>query len=182
MIERLNKEAIEGETESAKVLSIQFEMPSGPDAEWSMVFLRRYYVIRVGTDIVQSLRVGVGGRHKNWVKTGGKKFVEHIGLIRVRCSSGRFIMKSVRDCRAAKFELSDSCPEFLVITSVAGKVLKEISFSDTDLIYNAVAEGSIFQQPVMAFSTFEFPIQAVTLADCKSDFTVNPGGVGFNRN
>ena len=41
LIERLNMEAIEGETESAKVLSIQFEMPSGPDAEWSMVFLRR---------------------------------------------------------------------------------------------------------------------------------------------
>ena len=41
LIERLNKEAIEGETESAKVLSIQVEMPSGPDAEWSMVFLRR---------------------------------------------------------------------------------------------------------------------------------------------
>ena len=39
LMERLNKEAIEGETESAKVL--QFEMPSGPDAEWSMVFLRR---------------------------------------------------------------------------------------------------------------------------------------------
>ena len=41
LIERLNKEAIEGETESAKVLSIQVEMPSGPDAEWSLVFLRR---------------------------------------------------------------------------------------------------------------------------------------------
>ena len=40
-VERLNKEAIEGETESAKVLSIQVEMPSGPDAEWSLVFLRR---------------------------------------------------------------------------------------------------------------------------------------------
>ena len=30
-VERLNKEAIEGETESAKVLSIQVEMPSGPE-------------------------------------------------------------------------------------------------------------------------------------------------------
>ena len=123
------------------------------------------------TDIVQSLRVGVGGRHNSWVETGGKKFVEHIGLIRVRCSSGRSIVKSIRNCRAARFELSDSCPEFLGITSVAGKVLKEVSFSNTDLIYNGVAEGSIFQQPVMAFSTFEFLIQALTLADCKSDWT-----------
>ena len=31
----------------------------------------------------------------------------------------------------------------------------------------------------MAFSTFEFLIQALTLADCKSDFMVNPGGVGI---
>ena len=34
--------------------------------------LIRYYVIRVGTDVVQSLWVGVGGRHKRWVETGGK--------------------------------------------------------------------------------------------------------------
>ena len=122
--------------------------------------LIRYHVIRVGTDIVQSLRVGVGGRHKSWVETGGKKLVEHIGLIRVRCSSGRSIMKSVRNCRAARFELSDSCPEFLGVTSVAGKVLKEVSFSNTDHIYNGVAEGSIFQQPVMAFSTFKFDTSA----------------------
>ena len=39
--DRLNKEAIEGETESAKVRSIQVEMPSGPDAEWGLVLLRR---------------------------------------------------------------------------------------------------------------------------------------------
>ena len=91
-------------------------------------------------------------------------------------------MKSVRDCQTARFELSDSCPEFLGIMSVAGKVLKEVSFSNMDLIYNGVAEGSIFQQPVIAFSTFEFLIQALTFADCRSDFTVNPGGVGFNRN
>ena len=33
-------------------------------------------------------------------------------------------MKSVRVCQTARFELSDSCPEFLGITSVAGMVLK----------------------------------------------------------
>ena len=42
--------------------------------------LFRYYVIRVRTDIVQSLRVGVGGRHKNWVKTGGKKSLSILAL------------------------------------------------------------------------------------------------------
>ena len=82
----------------------------------------------------------------------------------------------------SRFELSESCPEFLGVTSVAGKVLKEVSFSNTDHIYNGVAERSIFQQSVMAFSTFKFLIQALMLADCKSDFTVNPGGVGFYRN
>ena len=73
LIDRLNKEAIECETESAKVLSIQVEMPSGPDAEWGLVFkevsnLIRYYVIRVRTDVVQSLWVGIGGRHNSWVR------------------------------------------------------------------------------------------------------------------
>ena len=75
LIDRLNKEAIECETESAKVLSIQVEMPSGPDAEWGLVFLSRevsnlirYYVIRVRTDVVQSLWVGIGGRHNSWVR------------------------------------------------------------------------------------------------------------------
>ena len=109
--------------------------------------LIRYYVIRVRTDVVQSLWVGIGGRHNSWVETGGKKFIDLIGLIRVRCSanSRRFIMKSVRDCRTARFELSDNCPEFLRVTSGAGKVLKEISFSNTDLINDGVAEGSVFQ-------------------------------------
>ena len=54
-------------------------------------------------------------------------------------------MKSVRDCRTARFELSDSCPESLGVTSGAGKVLKEISFSNTDLVNNGIAEGSVFQ-------------------------------------
>ena len=89
--------------------------------------------------------VGVGGRHKRWVETGGKKFVEHIGLIRVRSSSRGLIMKSGRNCQTARFELSDSCPELLGVISGAGKVLKEISFSSMDLVSNGVAEGFIFQ-------------------------------------
>ena len=107
--------------------------------------LIRYYVIRVGTDVVQSLWVGVGGRHKRWVETGGKKFIEHVSLIRVRCSSRGSIMKSDRDSRTARFELSDSCPELLGVTSGTGKALKEISFSNADLVSNGVAEGSVFQ-------------------------------------
>ena len=87
----------------------------------------------------------VGGRRRRWVETGGKKFVERIGLIRVRCSSRGFIMKNGRDCRTARFELSDSCPELLGVISGAGKVLKEISFSSTELVSNGVAEGSVFQ-------------------------------------
>ena len=39
-------------------------------------------------------------------------------------------MKSSRDCRTARFELSDSCPELLGVISGAGKVLKEISFGN----------------------------------------------------
>lgn len=54
-------------------------------------------------------------------------------------------MKRARDCQTARFELSDSCPEFLGVTSGAGKVLKEISFSTTDLVNNGVVEGSVFQ-------------------------------------
>ena len=75
--------------------------------------------------------MGVGGRHGRWVETGGKKFVEHIGLIRVRCSSGGFITKSGRNCRTARFELSDSCPELLGVISGAGKVLKEHVTADS---------------------------------------------------
>lgn len=36
----IEQEAIEGETVSARVLSVQVEMPSRPDAEWGLVFLR----------------------------------------------------------------------------------------------------------------------------------------------
>ena len=49
-------------------------------------------------------------------------------------------MKSDRDSRTARFELSDSCPELLGV-----KAFKEISFSNTDLVSNGVAEGSVFQ-------------------------------------
>ena len=54
-------------------------------------------------------------------------------------------MKSDRDSRTARFELSDSCPELLGVTSGTGKALKEISFSNTNLAGNGVAEGSVFQ-------------------------------------
>ena len=54
-------------------------------------------------------------------------------------------MESDRDCQTARFELSDSCPELLGVISGAGKVLKEISFSNTDLVSNGVEEGSVFQ-------------------------------------
>ena len=142
--------------------------------------LIRHYVIRVRTDIVQSLRMGVGGRHKSWVETGGKKFVEHIGLIRVRCSSGRSIMKSVRNCRGLSF--LRVAQNFLESHLLLARSSKKSLLATQIIIYNGVAERSIFQQSVMAFSTFKFLIQARMLADCKSDFTVNPGGVGFYRN
>ena len=78
--------------------------------------LIRYYVIRVWTDIVQSLWVRVGGRHNSWVETGGKKFIEYIGLIRIRCSSRRFIMKGVRDCRTAKLAESAFIKYYVIMT------------------------------------------------------------------
>ena len=40
-MERLNRDAIDGEAESAKFISIHDEIPSGPDAEWVLSFLKR---------------------------------------------------------------------------------------------------------------------------------------------